>query len=175
MKEHWYMVTLVGQDQPGIVAHVTGALYEGGGHLGEASMMRLGGNFAIMLMVRFDGSTRQLQDLLANEADSFDLRLHVDRIQGQLHDHREPDVRISVYGADRAGIVAKVTGALAQAGLHILDLETDVGGSEDKPIYIMHMEGHAAEGIEAVRSALEAVRTDEGVDARLATVDTVIG
>ena len=34
--------------------------------------------------------------------------MHVDHIEGGLHQHREPDVRISVYGADRAGIVAHV-------------------------------------------------------------------
>ncbi|MCW8983520.1 MAG: amino acid-binding protein, partial [Gammaproteobacteria bacterium] len=39
---NWYMVTLVGRDQKGIVSRVTKALFEGGCNLGEASMMRLG-------------------------------------------------------------------------------------------------------------------------------------
>ena len=38
---HWYMLTLVGRDRPGIVAKVTAALFDGGCNLGEASMMRL--------------------------------------------------------------------------------------------------------------------------------------
>ncbi|MCG7961385.1 MAG: amino acid-binding protein, partial [Candidatus Thiodiazotropha taylori] len=40
----WQMLTLVGEDQPGIVAQVTDALFRGGCTLGEASMLRLGGN-----------------------------------------------------------------------------------------------------------------------------------
>ena len=48
---NWYMLTVVGRDRPGIVSQVTLALYKGGGNLGEASMVRLGGNFSIMLMV----------------------------------------------------------------------------------------------------------------------------
>ncbi|MEW8430322.1 MAG: amino acid-binding protein, partial [gamma proteobacterium symbiont of Ctena orbiculata] len=42
---NWQMLTLVGEDQPGIVARVTDALYRGGCTLGETSMIRLGGNF----------------------------------------------------------------------------------------------------------------------------------
>nr|WP_243448334.1 ACT domain-containing protein [Candidatus Thiosymbion oneisti] len=44
----WNMLTLVGVDRPGIVARVTHAVFEAGGNLGEASMLRLGGNFTIL-------------------------------------------------------------------------------------------------------------------------------
>lgn len=170
----WYMLTLVGADRPGIVAKVSKALYEGGCNLGEASMARLGGNFTIMLMVQFEGSAHALRDLVAPVSDSLGLHLHVDRIEGELHRHLVPDVRISVFGADRAGIVAQVTGALAEAGLNILDLESDVGGTQEQPIYIMHIEGQAREGIEALRSALEIVARD-GIDVRIEPIDTLIG
>ncbi len=35
----------------------------------------------------------------------FGLRLHVYPIDGRLHEHFEPNVRITVHGADRPGIV----------------------------------------------------------------------
>lgn len=171
---HWYMLTLVGKDRPGIVAKVTAALFDGGCNLGEASMMRLGGNFAIMLMVDFERSSKALTDLISPVAESLDLHLHLDRIEGKLHQHVEPDVRVTVYGADRAGIVAKVTGALAEAGLNITDLESMVGGSEDKPIYVMQIEGTAAEGIESLQAAVDVIRK-EGVEAHLEPIETMIG
>lgn len=174
MADKWYMLTLVGRDRPGIVAHVSAALFEGGANLGEASMMRLGGNFSMMLMVAYPGRTRELEALVAPVTESMGLHCHVDKIEGHLHRHLEPDVRITVYGADRAGIVARVTGALAEAGLHILELESDVGGTEAAPLYVMQMEGHAAEGIDALRSALETVRGD-GIEARLEPIETVVG
>lgn len=170
----WFMVTLVGQDRPGIVSRVTSALFEGGANLGEASMMRLGGNFTIMLMVQFDGTVKQLQSLLETEADSLDLRMHVDRIEGGLHRHHIPDVRVTVYGADRTGIVAQVTSALAEAGLDITDLQSDVGGSTDSPLYVMTIEGRAREGIEALRSALDIVHR-EGMDVEIEPIETLIG
>jgi glycine cleavage system transcriptional repressor len=171
---HWYMLTLVGKDRPGIVAKVTAALYDGGCNLGEASMMRLGGTFTIMLMVDFERSSKALTDVIAPVAESLDLHLHLDRIEGKLHQHVEPDVRVTVYGADRAGIVAKVTGALAEAGLNITDLESMVGGSEDKPIYVMQIEGTAAEGIESLQAAVDVIR-EEGVEAHLEPIETMIG
>ena len=174
MQESWLMLTLVGKDRPGIVARVSKVLFEEGCSLGEASMMRLGGNFTIMLMVRCKNARDSLGALLAPVADALGLRVHIDPMDGGLHRHLEPDVRITVFGADRPGIVAQVTGALAEAGLNILDLTSDVGGKEDQPIYIMQIEGQALQGIDALRRALEAA-TREGIEARLSPIDTVIG
>ncbi len=168
------MLTLVGEDRPGIVAKVTAALFEGGCNLGEASMMRLGGSFTIMLMVNADATDGELRALLAPVVESLGLHLHLDVIAARLHQHVLPDVRITVAGADRAGIVAQVTGALAEAGLDILDLESDVAGSAAAPLYIMHIEGVAGEGLAALEAAV-AVIAAGGTDITLAPIDTLIG
>lgn len=170
----WFMLTLVGEDRPGIVAKVTGALYEAGANLGEAAMMRLGGNFSIMMMASHEGPGERLEAAIAPVAEELNLRTHVDRIEGKLHSHVEPDVRITLFGADRAGIVAKATGALAEAGLNISHLESDVGGTDDKPIYIMSVEGVAAAGIDALRDALAKV-SEEGMETHIEPIDTLIG
>ncbi len=169
------MLTVVGVDRPGIVARVSDVLFTAGFSLGEASMMRLGGNFTMMLMARGDdGGAQSLRALLAPVADEFGLRIHVDGIEGRLHQHVDPDVRVTVSGADRAGIVAEATGVLHRAGLDILHLESDVAGSVDAPIYIMHIEGRARDGIEVLRQAVAAVR-DRGIDVSLAPMETLVG
>ncbi len=171
---HWYMLTLVGEDRAGIVARVTQALYEGGCNLGEASMMRLGGNFTVMMMVSAAGTGDEVRDMLDGVVAELGLRLHIDGIEGRLHQHVMPDVRVTVAGADRAGIVAQVAGALAGAGFNILELESDVAGSERAPLYIMHIEGVAAAGVEAVRAAVEPL-AGAGIDVRVSAVETLIG
>ena len=171
---NWYMLTVVGQDRPGIVARVTSALYQGGCNLGEASMLRLGGNFTMMLMVQYDSTGDALLAMLKPVGDELGLHCHIDEIEGGLHKHIAPDVRVTVFGADRAGIVARVTTVLADAGMNILDLESDVVGSEDKPIYVMHMEGCAAKGVAALESAL-APMAKEGVEVRVSPIDTMMG
>lgn len=173
--KNWFMVTIVGKDQPGLVAKVSLALFQAGGNLGEASMTRLGTNFTIMLMAQIDGAANDLEKILAPVAESLGLRCHVDPIEGDLHSHVQPDVRISVYGADCPGIVAEVTGALAEEGLNILNLETDVGGAEEEPVYIMNIEGAALKGIAGLEKALNKLANEKNLETRLSPIDTMIG
>ena len=102
------------------------------------------------------------------------LHAHGDRIEGHLHRHLIPDVRVTVYGADRAGIVAQVTGALSAVGFNILDLQSDVGGSAADPVYIMTMEGQTGNGVEAVETAL-APLAREGIEVDVRPIETLIG
>ena len=171
----WYMLTLVGRDAPGIVAAVSKALYEGGGHIGEASMTRLGGNFSMMLMVQSEKMLTELEDLINPAVEKWGLMVHLDAIDAELHHHVDPDARISIYGADRPGIVAAATGALAEAGFNILNLETDVGGTEEKPIFIMHIEGTAGQGMEPLKQACETLHREQQVETHLEPIDTLMG
>ncbi|HEX9627288.1 MAG TPA: ACT domain-containing protein [Acidiferrobacterales bacterium] len=171
---HWYMLTVVGADRPGIVAALAAALYRGGCNLGEASMVRLGGNFTVMLMVESPGSADAVQRLVQTAADGFALRVHVDPIEARLHAHTEPNVQVAVHGADRAGIVAEVTQALADAGFHILDLNSDVGGTRERPIYVMLLEGHVAGGAAVLEPALAPLRST-GIEVRVSPIDTLVG
>ena len=170
----WYMVTVVGRDRPGIVAALSQALYQHGCNLGEASMIRLGGNFTIMIMAQCDVAAEALQQSLAPVAAQWDLRIHVDGIDAQLHAHVEPDVQISLYGADRAGIVADVTRELADAGLAILDLTSDVAGTVEQPVYIMLIEGLAQQGMEPLEQAIASLH-QQGIEATLTALDTLVG
>jgi len=170
----WYMLTLIGKDQPGIVARVSTALFEAGCHLGETSMIRLGNNFTIMMMVRGDGDQEALRAALQPVVDVLQLVLHIDAIEGVLHQRPVPNVSILVHGADRAGIVAQVTTKAAEAGLNILDLESDVGGTEANPIYILQIEGVASRGIQAIEAALAPLRAN-GVKVDVRPIETLIG
>jgi glycine cleavage system transcriptional repressor len=171
----WFMLTLVGKDRSGIVAQITRALFEGECNLGEASMVRLGGNFTVMLMVQSSGNAQALDDLIRPTCKSFDLRHHVDSIEGELLHHVNPDVRITVYGADRAGIVAEITGTLNEKGFNILNLESDVGGTTENPIYVMTIEGVAEQGIEVLEEALQKLAQNKGLETQLEPIDTLIG
>lgn len=155
------MLTLVGKDQRGIVAQVTTVLYEGGCNLGEASMLRLRGNFTIMLMVCYKGSASTLATLLKPITENLKLLCHIDPIDDYSSAYQEPNVRVSVHSADRAGIVAQVTTTLAQAGLNITGLESDIGGNLQQPFYIMRIEGVATMGINAIEIAIQVLNRSD--------------
>lgn len=174
MNPNWHMLTLIGEDRPGIVAAVTQALYERGLNLGETSMLRLGGNFTVMMMVSGADDGDVLRQALAPVAEPWGMCLHVDPIGGGLHRHLLPNLQVTVTGADRAGIVAQVTGVLAAQRCNILDLESDVAGSDARPVYIMQITCVSDAPIEAVDAALAPLR-DDGVDVRVSPIETYIG
>lgn len=174
MAMHWNMLTLVGEDRPGIVAGVTRALYEGGCNLGEASMIRLGGNFTIMLMVGGERPCAEVEAALRPVAEQFGLRLHIDPVRGGLHEHLVPNVQVRVAGADRAGIVAEVTATLAEQGFNILELDSDVAGDSARPVYIMNIQGYCERTVEALEQALAGLAA-EGISVDVSPVDVFIG
>ena len=174
MTNHWYMLTLIGEDKPGIVAAITQALFEQGLNLGETSMLRLGGNFTIMMMVNGVDDEATLRDRLEPVIEAQGMCLHIDPIEARLHEHLLPNIQVTVTGADRAGIVAQVTASLASAGFNILDLESDVAGTSDNPVYIMQIAGVADVSVETIEKALESLRED-GVDVNVNPIETYIG
>lgn len=174
MNNHWYMLTLIGEDKPGIVAAVTQALFDLGLNLGETSMLRLGGNFTIMMMVSGIHGEDELRGRLKPVIEAQGMCLHVDPIRAHLHEHVLPNIQVTVSGADRAGIVAQVTAALAACGFNILDLESDVAGTRAKPVYIMQISGVADVPVEAIDASLDALRRD-GVDVNVNAIETYIG
>ncbi len=174
MSDNWYMLTMIGEDKPGIVAAITRSLFDLGLNLGETSMLRLGGNFTIMMMVSGIHEEQALRAQLRPVIEAQGMCLHIDPISAQLHEHVLPNIQVTVSGADRAGIVAQVTGALAACGFNILDLESDVAGSADEPVYIMQIAGVADVSVESIEAALDPLRRD-GVDVNVSAIETYIG
>jgi glycine cleavage system transcriptional repressor len=168
------MLTLVGEDRPGIVAKVTRAVFLAGCSLGEASMIRLGGNFTIMMMVSGQCADGDLRRALGPVTEELGLRLHIDPVQGGLHRHLVPNMQVRVTGADRAGIVADVTGALAETGFNILELESDVAGDARRPVYVMNILGYSDQTVESLQEAVSALAAD-GIAVDISAVDTLIG
>ncbi len=174
MTTNWYMLTLIGEDKPGIVAAITRALFDFGLNLGETSMLRLGGNFTVMMMVSGEHPEDALRERLKPVIEAQGMCLHIDPIHAHLHDHLVPNIQVTVSGADRTGIVAQVTEALAGEGFNILDLESDVAGTAESPVYIMQIAGVADVSVESIERALQPLR-DDGVDINVCPIETYIG
>lgn len=169
------MLTLVGKDQPGIVARLSTALCRGGCNLGDSSMARLGNNFTIMLMVQFEGEAQDLEKLVAPVAKTLDLHKHVDPVEGGQHYLIQPNVRISIYCSDRPGIMEEVTSALTEAGLNILNLDSNIGIEKNIPTYYIHIEGNASDGIEPLYEALDTLSQEKQMQSQLIPIDTLLG
>lgn len=161
-------VTAVGADRPGIVAAVAKVLHERGGNVEDSAMTILGGHFAIVLIVATEDGPDDLRAALEDATRSLGLVISVSRAEGERRPNEATHL-LSVYGADRPGIVAGVTAALAELRANITDLETQVIGKEE-PVYAMVIEV-VADDEAALAARLEAVCAELGVDHTLRTIE----
>lgn len=166
-------VTVVGNDRPGIVAGVTRVLYEAGCNLLDASSTILHGHFSMVLIVLIqeDQTPEGLEAQLGVVEEDLHLRIAVRSVEDAALEVRPATHIVSVYGADRPGIVFKVADALAQAGVNITALSSRVIGSDDQPVYALMLEV-AAEG--DVAPQVEALREQLDMDVTVHPIDSAV-
>ncbi|MCE5393670.1 MAG: amino acid-binding protein [Acidithiobacillus sp.] len=168
------LLTVIGEDRPGIVAAVTQALYAADCAIGDASMMRLGGYFTIMQVIEYQRDFGAVETALDPAVKRLNLRVHLDPIPSLPRQEDVANVRVTVYGADHPGIVASVTDALARIGFNIIDLESERSGNPERPIYVMVIQGSAPGGTKAVADVLEPLKISQGIEITVHPVDTVL-
>ena len=165
-------VTAFGADRPGIIAAVTGVLMAHGGNLEDTAMTQLGGHFAMMLVVAVPDSesATALEEALAAEGAPLGLTVAVRPIVERPPDHAEGSAwAVSLYGADRPGIVHRVATTLAAHDGNIVDLSTRVVGRDSAPAYVLLLEVVLPTGADAARlgEELESLAGELGVDIHL--------
>ncbi len=158
--EQIFVITAVGRDGPGIIAALAKVVFDLGGNLDDASMTRLHGAFAIMLAARVppDKSESEVRAALEPLAEEMGLTVTVQAVP-DAHSEADPDTLLTVYGADKPGIVYQVTAALASRGVNVTDMDTRVAGPAGAPVYVMLLEAAAgeidlADDIAALKAAL---------------------
>lgn len=174
------ILTLFGQDRPGIVAQVTRVLFETGCNIADSSMTRLGGEFTVMLVVWLpdDLTASDLSEHLTPVVSEMALDLQIkplapDAILSTNPTPPERECIISVLGADQPGIVYRVADLIQKTGGNVLDLYTHVIGSTGRPIYTMIIETEYADersNIEAIQESFDQLARELGVEITVRTV-----
>ena len=168
---NWFMLSLVGLDQPSIVAKLSSGLCNNGCNLGESSMGRLGNYFTIMLMVEHEGDKKSLETIISSVCDPLNLDSHLIKLDDGNQQHFEPDVRISLFAEDRLGVVEDATVPLANAGLNILHLESNLGENDTAVTYFIHLEGTLSKGLTPIYGVLEKLEEKKGIKSHLIPVN----
>lgn len=147
MASRW-IVTALGQDKPGIVAGVTKVLYNLGCNLEDSSMTRLESEFAIMLIFSAPpkATEAKLTQAFAPVGKKLKLAIHLKPLTAKetaAPSKGEAPFVISIYGADRAGIVFQVAQTLAKARVNITNVHTHRSASGGPSLYAMLLEVEA--------------------------------
>jgi glycine cleavage system transcriptional repressor len=165
-------VTALGADRPGIVAAVTGVLMQHGGNLEDTAMTNLGGHFAMMLVVDVptDETAEALESALIDEVAGMGLTVAVRPLVGEpIHAHHDGSGwALSIYGADRPGIVHRVTSLLAEHGANIVDLSTRIiGATEQAYVLLLELDLPRDADVDRLRMELAELAGEMGVEAHL--------
>jgi len=165
-----YAVTVVGQDRPGIVAYVAGAIAQLGGNLEDSSMTLLRGHFAMTLVAAIPGTDPAALELLLHPLRADGLAVSVFALPPQeTSEGAALAALLSVHGADRPGIVASATEVIASFNGNITDLSTRLG----KDLYVLTADVvfPPTTDLTTVNDALTQLRSDLGVSASVRPPD----
>ena len=160
---------MVGHDRPGIIAETAEVLSRYGMNLEDSSMTLLRGHFAMTLICAGQTEAATLHAALTQALDDS-LSVSVLSIPDEGD---RPQIGasylVTVHGADRLGIVARLASTIAAAGGNITDLTTRLAGE----LYVLLAEVDLPPGadVSGLQAALTEASADLGVDTSLRQVE----
>lgn len=126
MSQRYMVLTAVGTDRPGLVKEVSSIIHDAGCNIEDSRMAILAGEFALILLFsgpsdeieRINGAlSRRMQDELG-----YCVTLRESRRTAESANISVKRLRVS--GADRAGIVHRISEAVAELGVNVASLES---------------------------------------------------
>ncbi len=138
------VLTLTGPDRIGIVENVTGLLVARGGNVEVSRMARLGGEFAILMLVSLPADHVVLLETDLESLGAQGYKVTTTRIP-LTHAESHPGwiaYHIEVHGADHEGIIQEVARYLSHRGINIesMDSETTPAPISGVPLFTMTAE-----------------------------------
>ncbi len=145
--KHYYALSAIGTDRPGIVADVAGLIFESGGNLEDSSMTLLGNQFALLILLSGSGEEFQFRLSAGCKRLEWEKRLSifltpVEESTGAPQAKRSANYELTTTGMDRMGIVYNVSRLLADEGINIADMHTKITPSPEtgSPVFSMRVE-----------------------------------
>jgi glycine cleavage system regulatory protein len=123
------VLTVIANDQPGVIQTVSRVVTEFGGSWTQSSMSSLAGHFAGILLVSIPSNKTEacIEKLHALESSGLRVTANVSSeapSSGETHYYA-----LELVGNDRPGIVHDITSLLTRHNVNVLDLETLVEGA----------------------------------------------
>lgn len=122
------VLTLTGSDRVGIVDAVTEMLVKYNGNVETSRMARLGGEFAMLVLVSVPEEQLVSFEQGVKSLETFGFQVATKQT-GQSHEQKYAGwlpYQIEVHGADQEGIVHQVARYLTQRGINIETMETSI-------------------------------------------------
>lgn len=163
------VLTVIGEDRPGLVEALAALIGEFDGSWDESRMARLAGHFAGVVQIHLPED--RAAALVAALPSLTDRGLSVSVVDSDWSmatvDHRD-SFRLELVGQDRPGIIREISAALAELGVSVQDLRTVVESAPMSGEALFRAQAELAPpagvGRDQVRASLERLADDMMVD-----------
>lgn len=154
-----YVITFAGADRTGLVETLADLVKAHGGDWQQSELTRLGGAFAGVILVFVSDEGFNALDQTVQTSGNTDLSIHLTRATAEPH--IEPNLRLTLTGPDRPGIVYEITHELAELQINILHFSSHVqsGAWSGEALFIADLETRtpAELDLDELRDRLDAV------------------
>ena len=162
------IISVMSKDRPGIIADVTGAIYELNGSLADLKQSVLCGYFTMILTASFVDSVtaNEVAEKISGVESETRLEVVVKDFVGTIHselDYGNSNIYvITAQGVNRNGLVARMGGLCFGYGINILDFDTAV--SDGLYSMILHVDLSGVASVEDIYMAVEHFGKETGLD-----------
>jgi len=127
------LVSVHGPDRPGVIADLSARIYRSGGLVSTSKMMKLGGDFSIMMHVSCAPSELRavldgLHKLQSGEDSLSNCEIQVRQVEAEgtaSEPHARYSAHVSLSGEDRPGLLFHLSEVLSAHGLNIDHMQTE--------------------------------------------------
>jgi len=163
----YLVLTVIGDDRPGLVEQLANTVAANSGNWLESSMSQLAGKFAGILKISVpdNNADKLVSDL---QASSNNLKLVIEKVNdiGEVDQHQI--INLNLVGNDRPGIVKEISAALASQGVNVEELNTHCSPAPMSGEMLFTVKSRlrvpAGLDMEALKNGLEEIADDLIVD-----------
>ena len=119
-----YVITFAGADRTGLVETLADLVKAHDGDWQQSELTRLGGAFAGVILVSVSSEGFEALDQAVQTGGNTNLSIHMTRATAEPA--IEPNLRLTLTGPDRPGIVYEITHELAELQINILHFSSHV-------------------------------------------------
>jgi len=167
------VLTAVGRDQSGVVEEFTKLILHYDGNIEASRMVRLGGDFAMLVFVSApENRVIELRRAVAElHYTKFDVLTRLSEVGMEAEDPQVNRCTITVIGADHMGIINQVAQYLTEQGINLESMHTEVSAApmSGTPLFTMSAEVVVPPrlAVDDLREAMEFIGDEMGVDTKI--------
>lgn len=168
MQHSILLITVSGEDRPGLVRDISEVLVQQGANWEQSRMMNLAGRFVGLLEVHVDSSKASELEMALESLKDLEMTI----AYGKPSPPPARTLQLTVVGADHPGIISEISNELAAQGVNVETLSTRTEPAADSGTILFRATAHLSTAqpvsLNQLQEGLEALAEDLTVNVEVA-------